>query len=74
MVTADADQSLLVQMLGSARAWRGERELKVGGPQRQAITGMLAMRANQPVSRDELIDGVWVMIRRRAQWTRCMVT
>jgi DNA-binding SARP family transcriptional activator/Tfp pilus assembly protein PilF len=59
MVTADAERSLLVQVLGPVRAWRGERELKVGGPQRQAVVGMLAMRANQAVSRSELIDGVW---------------
>jgi DNA-binding SARP family transcriptional activator/Tfp pilus assembly protein PilF len=41
------------------RAWRGERELKLGGPQRQAVLGLLAMRANQAASRDELIDGIW---------------
>ena len=60
MVTADEGQPpLWVRLLGPVRAGRGNRELKAGGPQRQAVLGLLAMRANQAVSRDELIDGVW---------------
>ena len=48
-----------VQLLGPVRAWRGEHELGLGGPRRRAVLGMLAMRANQVVSRSELIDGLW---------------
>jgi DNA-binding SARP family transcriptional activator/tetratricopeptide (TPR) repeat protein len=59
MVTADHGQSLLVRLLGPVRAWQGERELELGGPQRQAVFGLLALRANQAVSRSELIDGIW---------------
>jgi DNA-binding SARP family transcriptional activator/tetratricopeptide (TPR) repeat protein len=57
MVTAD--HALLVRLLGPMRAWRGDRELALGGPQRQAVLGLLALRANQAVSRSELIDGIW---------------
>jgi DNA-binding SARP family transcriptional activator/Tfp pilus assembly protein PilF len=59
MVTADDGQQLWVWLLGPVRAGRGDRALNVGGPQRQAVLGLLAMRANQAVSRDELIDGLW---------------
>ncbi|MBV9382094.1 MAG: tetratricopeptide repeat protein [Streptosporangiaceae bacterium] len=59
MATADGEEPLLVRLLGPVRAWRGERELGLGGPQRQAVLAMLAMRANQTVSRGELIDGIW---------------
>ena len=51
--------ALRIQLLGPVRAWRGEQELELGGPRRLAVLGMLAMRANQAVSRSELIDGLW---------------
>jgi len=50
---------LRVQLLGPVRAWRGAEELDLGGPRRRAVFGMLAMRSHRPVSRSELIDGVW---------------
>ena len=59
MVTADHGQPLLVSLLGPVRAWRGDRELELGGPQRQAVLGLLALRANHAVARSELIDGIW---------------
>jgi len=59
MVTADRGRPLLVRLLGPVRAWRGDRELELGGPQRQAVLGLLALRANQAVARSELIDGIW---------------
>jgi DNA-binding SARP family transcriptional activator len=49
---------LRVQLLGPVRAWRGDEELSLGGPQRRAVLGMLAMHAHQVV-RGELIDGMW---------------
>ncbi|HMD91447.1 MAG TPA: AfsR/SARP family transcriptional regulator [Trebonia sp.] len=55
----DADSGALrVQLLGPVRAWRGERELELGGPRRRALLGMLA-HARQAVSRGALIDGLW---------------
>src|SRR6202050_3800328 len=59
MVTDDYGGPLLVNLLGPVRGWQGARELELGGPQRQAVLGLLALRANQAVSRSELIDGIW---------------
>jgi DNA-binding SARP family transcriptional activator/tetratricopeptide (TPR) repeat protein len=59
MVTADHGGLLLIRLLGPVRAWQGDRELELGGPQRQAVLALLALRANQAVSRSELIDGIW---------------
>jgi DNA-binding SARP family transcriptional activator len=59
MVIAAHGPALLVRLLGPVRAWRGDRELELGGPQRRAVLGLLALRANQAVSRSELIDGIW---------------
>ena len=47
-----------MHLLGLVRAWRGDEELDLGGPQRRALLGMLASR-RQVVSRGELIDGLW---------------
>ncbi len=58
-MVVDYGPALLVRLLGPVRAWRGDRELELGGPQRQAVLGLLALRANQAVSRSELIDGIW---------------
>jgi DNA-binding SARP family transcriptional activator len=56
---ADADGQLRVGVLGPVRAWLAARELPPGPPRQQAVLGMLAMRANRVVSRDELVDAVW---------------
>ena len=52
-------ESLRVGVLGPVRAWLSGRELPIGPPRQQAVLGMLAMRANRVVSRDELVDAVW---------------
>ncbi|HEY6792920.1 MAG TPA: tetratricopeptide repeat protein, partial [Trebonia sp.] len=64
MITSSAfapneGQPLRVALLGPVRAWRGDVELQLGAPQRRAVLGLLAVRANQVVARDELIDGIW---------------
>jgi DNA-binding SARP family transcriptional activator len=56
--TACPGTTLRVQLLGPVRAWRGEAEIDVGGPQRRAVLGMLAT-ARHTVSQAELIDGLW---------------
>jgi DNA-binding SARP family transcriptional activator/tetratricopeptide (TPR) repeat protein len=58
-VTADEGRPLRVALLGPVRAWRGDVELELGAPRRRAVLGLLAVRANRVVSRDELIDGIW---------------
>ena len=51
--------ALRVGVLGPVRAWLAERELPPGPPRQQAVLGVLAMRPNRTVSRDELVDAVW---------------
>lgn len=51
--------SLVVRLLGPVRAWRSGAEIDVGTARRRAVFTVLAMRANEAVSKDELIDGVW---------------
>ncbi|HEY4700924.1 MAG TPA: BTAD domain-containing putative transcriptional regulator, partial [Streptosporangiaceae bacterium] len=54
-----AGGQLRVGVLGPVRAWLADRELPPGPPRQQALLGMLAMRANRVVSRDELVDALW---------------
>jgi DNA-binding SARP family transcriptional activator len=51
--------ALRLELLGPVRAWRGQRELRIDGPRRHAVLGMLAARAGHPVRVRELITGVW---------------
>lgn len=51
--------ALRVGLLGAVRAWHGDTELGLGSAQRRAVLAVLAVRANEVVSRDELIDAVW---------------
>ncbi|WP_447007934.1 BTAD domain-containing putative transcriptional regulator [Saccharothrix isguenensis] len=48
-----------VELLGPVRAWRGGAEVDLGTARRRAVFALLALRAGQAVSKDELIDGVW---------------
>lgn len=55
----DDGEPLVVGLFGPVRAWRGDVELDLGAPRQRAVFGLLAVRANRAVSRDELIDGIW---------------
>jgi predicted ATPase/DNA-binding SARP family transcriptional activator len=46
-------------ILGPLDARADGRELALGGPKQRAVLALLLLHANQPVSRDRLIDGLW---------------
>ncbi|NUT46006.1 MAG: AfsR/SARP family transcriptional regulator, partial [Saccharothrix sp.] len=48
-----------VELLGVVRAWRDGVEVDLGTARQRAVFALLALRAGQTASRDELIDGVW---------------
>ncbi|MCC8246901.1 BTAD domain-containing putative transcriptional regulator [Saccharothrix luteola] len=48
-----------VELLGVVRAWRNGIEVDLGTARQRAVFALLALRAGQAVSKDELIDGVW---------------
>ena len=55
----EAALRLRVEVLGAVRAWLSDRELALGTPRQRGVLAVLALRANQPVTRDQLIDAVW---------------
>ncbi|WIX98176.1 BTAD domain-containing putative transcriptional regulator [Amycolatopsis mongoliensis] len=54
------EQRLRVEVLGSLRAWLGDDELALGPARQRAVFAALATGAvTRPISRAELIRGVW---------------
>ena len=47
------------EVLGSIGACRDGHELPLGGPKQRALLAMLLLRANEVVSRERLLDGLW---------------
>jgi peptide/nickel transport system substrate-binding protein len=46
-------------LLGRVQLLQGDREVPVGGPKPRALLAILLLNANEVVSRDRLIDGLW---------------
>ena len=55
----DRDAKLSVQLFGPVRAFTAGREIDLGPTIRRTLFAMLAMRAGEVVSLDEIIDGLW---------------
>ncbi|MFI9387272.1 BTAD domain-containing putative transcriptional regulator [Kutzneria sp. NPDC052558] len=54
-----APDTLAVRLLGPPRATLDGHELPLGSPRQRALFAVLAMRANEVVYTEELIDSVW---------------
>ena len=48
-----------VRILGPLEVWAAGRPLPLGGTKQRAVLAMLALHANQVVSIDYLVDGLW---------------
>src|SRR6185369_4096753 len=48
-----------VQVLGAVAAWRERDRVRLGPAAQRAVLGLLAVAGGQPVSRAELVGGVW---------------
>ncbi|GGZ36656.1 regulatory protein AfsR [Streptomyces inusitatus] len=46
-------------LLGTVRGWRGTEELSLAGPQQRTALAMLLLAGGQPVTTEELVDGLW---------------
>ncbi|MFC6162484.1 AfsR/SARP family transcriptional regulator [Kribbella jiaozuonensis] len=50
---------LRLDLLGPLRGWAGERRLDLGPIRQQTLLAVLALRPNQVISADELVELVW---------------
>jgi DNA-binding SARP family transcriptional activator len=50
---------LAITVLGPVRAWVNGAEVPLGPVKRRSLLALLALRAGQVVSRDEIVDGLW---------------
>src|SRR5690606_39988189 len=48
-----------INLLGSVRAWRGNREFRLGPPQQRSVLVLLAIAHGQPVPVHEIIEALW---------------
>jgi DNA-binding SARP family transcriptional activator/tetratricopeptide (TPR) repeat protein len=53
------DHALRLQVLGPLRARRDGSTVALGPVQRRVVLAVLALRADRPIGRDQLIDAVW---------------
>ena len=58
-LTRHRSEPLRISLLGPVRAWGNDGELELGSRQRKAVLAVLAMRANQLVTKGELVDAIW---------------
>lgn len=52
-------QASRIEVLGTVRAWQGDRELPLGAPQQRGVLALLAVAEGQPVPAQEIIDLLW---------------
>ncbi|GAB3834247.1 BTAD domain-containing putative transcriptional regulator [Kribbella italica] len=52
-------ESLRLDLLGPLRAWSGPEALELGPIRQQSLLAVLALRANQVISPDDLVELVW---------------
>lgn len=53
------DDPLVLRVLGSLSAFRGQAKIPLGTPKQQALLGLLALRANEVAERDEIVNFLW---------------
>ncbi|WP_170318794.1 AfsR/SARP family transcriptional regulator, partial [Allorhizocola rhizosphaerae] len=51
--------TVLIQVLGTIRAWRDAEELDLGPAAQRAVLGLLALACGQPLGRNEIAAGLW---------------
>ena len=59
MVTSPRDTPVRLDILGQLQAWHGGDPVDLGPVKQRVVLGVLALHANRPVGREQLIDAIW---------------
>ena len=51
--------ALRLEVLGPLQAWQGDTSLALGPVQQRVVLAVLALHANRPLRRDQLIEAIW---------------
>lgn len=58
-MTEQDTPALRLDVLGPLRAWHDATPINLGPVQQRVVLGVLALHANRPLGREQLIDAVW---------------
>src|SRR5215211_2598112 len=58
-VSGQAEPAVRFEVLGPLQAWHGDARLDLGPVQQRVVLAVLALHANRPVGREQLIDAIW---------------
>ncbi|GAB1689815.1 BTAD domain-containing putative transcriptional regulator [Krasilnikovia sp. M28-CT-15] len=59
MVSSRRDAPVRLDVLGQLQAWHGEDLVPLGSIKQRVVLGALALHANRPIGREQLIAAVW---------------
>ena len=59
MVTSPRDTPFRLDILGQLQAWHGGDPVDLGPVKQRVVLGVLALHANRPVGREQLIAAIW---------------
>jgi DNA-binding SARP family transcriptional activator/Tfp pilus assembly protein PilF len=51
--------ALRVEVLGEVQVWQGDTSLALGPVQQRVVLALLALHANRPLHREQLIEAIW---------------
>ena len=58
-MAAAAHDALELRVLGPIEAWRGEGQIRIGGPRQRAVLGLLAIQPGRALAVGRLVDELW---------------
>ncbi|HEU4421617.1 MAG TPA: AfsR/SARP family transcriptional regulator, partial [Pilimelia sp.] len=59
MLSGQVGPAVRVDVLGQLQAWHGDERLSLGPVQQRVVLAVLALHANRPVGREQLIESIW---------------
>jgi DNA-binding SARP family transcriptional activator len=59
VVSNPLDGPVRLDILGQLQAWHGTTAVPLGSVKQRVVLGALALHANRPIGREQLIDAVW---------------
>jgi DNA-binding SARP family transcriptional activator/Tfp pilus assembly protein PilF len=59
VLSGQVGTAVRIDVLGQLQAWHGDERLSLGPVQQRVVLAVLALHANRPVGREQLIEAIW---------------